>query len=308
MRYLTNQDLGANPRVNQWSNGTDPAKELNRLMELRRVALSRFGENAIKRDMPMAQIEEVLVPLYLHHRYQVEAAADALGGMHYIYAMRGDGRVPVTMATAAEQRATLTALMATLSPAALALPEALLRKIPPRPSGYGRTRELFPRYTGLMFDAITPAVVAADLVTSFVAHARPRGAPRRAEGARPVVAGARGCDRRPVCGELRSSVAHALRSGGAARRRECRRRGADHARVECPDAAGAGDRDDAAAAAGDDTRARDSREARLARPVGAIAQASSLAAAIKRFLERPAAVAPRLTSPDAPPGAPLGRS
>ena len=77
------------------------------MMEVRRVALSRFGENAIKRGEPLATIEEVLVPLYLHHRYQVEAAASVLGGQHYIYAMRGDGRVPFTRATAAEQQAAL---------------------------------------------------------------------------------------------------------------------------------------------------------------------------------------------------------
>ena len=50
------------------------------MMAIRRAALSRFGEQAIKRDEPMATIEEVLVPLYLHHRYQVEAAASTVGG------------------------------------------------------------------------------------------------------------------------------------------------------------------------------------------------------------------------------------
>ena len=78
---MTNQDMDANPRVDQWSNGTDPAAELKRMMEIRRVALARFGEQAIKRGEPMAMIEEVLVPLYLHHRYQVEAAASAVGGI-----------------------------------------------------------------------------------------------------------------------------------------------------------------------------------------------------------------------------------
>ncbi len=92
--YLTNQDIDANPRVDQWSNGTDAAAELTRMMEVRRVALSRFGENAIKLGEPLATMEEVLLPLYLHHRYQVEAAASVLGGQHYIYAMRGDGREP----------------------------------------------------------------------------------------------------------------------------------------------------------------------------------------------------------------------
>ena len=57
----------------------------------------------------MATIEEVLVPLYLHHRYQVEAAASSLGGIYYIYAMRGDGREPVRLASgggAARRRST----------------------------------------------------------------------------------------------------------------------------------------------------------------------------------------------------------
>jgi len=159
--YLTNQDIEANPRVDQWSNGTDAAAELTRMMEVRRVALSRFGENTIKLGEPMATMEEVFLPLYLHHRYQVEAAASVLGGQHYVYAMRGDGRVPYTWATAAQQRAALSALAETIKPSALVLPDAVLKRLPPRPDGYDMTRELFPRYTGMTFDVITPAVVAA---------------------------------------------------------------------------------------------------------------------------------------------------
>ena len=164
--YLSNQDMSANPKVDQWSNGNDPAAELNRMMRVRRVALDRFGERAIKTGMPLATMEEVLVPLYMHHRFQVTAAASALGGMHYIYGMRGDGRVPVRPVPASEQNAALDALLATLDPEELAIPKSVLEKIPPRPPGYRRTRELFPRYTGLMFDAITPAMVAADHTVS----------------------------------------------------------------------------------------------------------------------------------------------
>ena len=120
--YLTNQDLDAHPRVHQWANGTDPAAELERMLEVRRVALDQFGERAIRRDVPMATIEEALVPLYLHHRYQVDAAASALGGMHYIYAMRGDGREPVRAVPASEQRAALDALMSTINPSVLQFP------------------------------------------------------------------------------------------------------------------------------------------------------------------------------------------
>jgi hypothetical protein len=131
---------------------------------VRRAALARFGERVIKRGVPLATMEETLVPLYLHHRYQVDAAASAVGGLRYIYALRGDGRRPVEPVSGAAQRAALRALMATLAPGELALPESLLRVLPPRPMGYGRTRELFPRNTGLAFDAITPATAAAGLV------------------------------------------------------------------------------------------------------------------------------------------------
>ena len=166
LRFLTNQDIQVHPHADWWSNGTDPAAELVRMLEVRRAALARFGENVIRRGRPMATIEEALVPLYLHHRYQVEAAASVLGGLRYGYAMRGDGRPTARPASAAEQQAALEALMRTLDPAQLRLPESVLQAIPPRPSGYGPHRELFPRYTGSTFDAISPAVVAADHTVS----------------------------------------------------------------------------------------------------------------------------------------------
>ena len=162
VRYLTNQDLTAHPRVHQWANGADPAVELNRMMDVRRVALDRFGERAIRNGMPMALMEEVLVPLYLHHRYQVEATASALGGQDYIYALRGDSRTPFTRVPAAAQEAALEALLRTLEPAELVLPPSVVNGLPPRPTGFGSNRELFPRFTGSTFDVLTPAMVAAD--------------------------------------------------------------------------------------------------------------------------------------------------
>ncbi len=163
VRFLTNQDMEAHPRADWWSNGTDPAAELLRMLEVRRSALARFGENALRRGRPMATIEEALVPLYLHHRYQVEAAASVLGGQHYVYAMRGDGRVPLRRASAPEQVAALEALLRTLDPKELTLPAPVLSAIPPRPEGYDPHRELFPRYTGPTFDAVSPAVAAAGI-------------------------------------------------------------------------------------------------------------------------------------------------
>jgi hypothetical protein len=306
IKYMTNQDMGAHARVNQWSNGTNAGAELTRMLAVRQAALSRFGENAIKRGMPMATIEEVLVPLYLHHRYQVEAAANVVGGMHYIYAMRGDGRDPVRMASASEQRSALNALIASLSPATLALPTDLLKKIPPRPSGYGRTRELFPRYTGLMFDAISPAVTAADHVVGFLLApdraarlveqkaidptlpglddvidaliAGTFGAPTRS----PYEAEVKRAIERVVIDELMDLAANAPMSQvRAVATLKLQRRGTELARTVT-----------GAVATGIENE---------------VAQANLLVADINRFLTRPAnPVATRFPAPIAPPGAPIG--
>jgi hypothetical protein len=168
LRYMTNQDTDANPKVDQWSNGVDQAAELNRIMKIRRAALDRFDETVIRKDQPMATMEEALVPIYMYHRYSVEAAASALGGLDYIYAVRGDGRTPVKPASGELQRSALEALAATLAPSELALPKNALAKIPPRPPGWGRHRELFARYTGDPFDPISPAAIAADVTIGFV--------------------------------------------------------------------------------------------------------------------------------------------
>ncbi len=168
LRYLTNQDIDVNPRADQWANGTNAGAELDSIMAIRRAALRTFGVNAITRGTPLAQIEEALVPLYMYQRYQVEAAASVLGGMHYTYTLRGDERPAFRRASAAEQHAALSALMRVLAPPALALPDSLLQVIPPRPEGFDMTRELFPRNTGMVFDAVTPAVVAAEQVVGMI--------------------------------------------------------------------------------------------------------------------------------------------
>src|SRR3972149_5760376 len=82
--------------------------------------------------------------------------------------MRGDGRQPFRPVPAVEQHAALEALMRTLSPSELVIPETILKNLPPRPSGYPHHRELFPRNTGMAFDPITPAVVASELTVSAI--------------------------------------------------------------------------------------------------------------------------------------------
>jgi Met-zincin/Domain of unknown function (DUF5117) len=170
--FITDEDarpLGsAHPHAHLWDNGTDPAVELNRVLEIRRAALARFGPDAIQEGMPLAQLEDTLVPLYLFHRYQTEAASKEIGGLDYRYNVRGDGQMLPKIVSPADQRAALDAVLRTLSPTTLTLPDSILRYLPPRPPGLPRTEESFPSATGLTFDPVAAAESAADLTLALV--------------------------------------------------------------------------------------------------------------------------------------------
>ena len=172
LRYLTDQDArpagSSSSLAHLWDSGPNAVDELNRLMQVRAAALRRFGENNIRPGAPLATIEDSLVPVYLLHRYQVEAAAKFIGGMDYTFALRGDGETPTAIVPPAEQRRALRAVLATLAPSALALPEPLLRSIPPRPPEYERGREQFKIHTSPAFDALAPAEAAAQHTLEFL--------------------------------------------------------------------------------------------------------------------------------------------
>jgi hypothetical protein len=157
---------GAHPHAHLWDNGTDPADELNRVMGIRAAALARFGENCIRNGTPIAQLEDTLVPLYLMHRYQTEAAVKEIGGLDYRFQLRGDGQMNPEIVAPAEQNKAIKAVLATLAPEALTLPESLLKILPPRPTGLPREKESFPSETGLTFDPVAAAESAADLTLS----------------------------------------------------------------------------------------------------------------------------------------------
>jgi len=165
--FISDEDArpfsSASPHTHLWDNGTDAADELERILTIRTAALNRFGENAIKEGAPLAQLEDTLVPLYLLHRYQTEAAIKIIGGLDYRYSLRGDGQLMPEIVAPAEQKKALDAVLKTLSPETLTIPESLLKILPPRPMGLARTQESFPSETGLTFDPVAAAESAADL-------------------------------------------------------------------------------------------------------------------------------------------------
>ena len=172
LMYLTDQDArpagSSSSMAHLWDNGRNAVDELGNVMKVRAAALRRFGENNIRAGAPLATIEEVLVPIYMYHRYQVEAAAKVIGGQDYTFSLKGKGDSAPQIVAPEEQRRALAAVLETLKPDALAVPESLLRLLPPRPSGYPRTREDFRIRTEPVFDALAPAEAVADHVSGFL--------------------------------------------------------------------------------------------------------------------------------------------
>jgi len=157
------------PYSTQWDNGADPIAGLENVMAVRRVALDRFGLSNIAVGAPVSDLRRVLVPIYLFHRYQVDAAAKMIGGVDYSYAVRGDGHEAATPIAAATQRRALAALLKTVSPAELDLPDKLIDLLSDGQSGTTDRQfelEVFPSMGGPVFDMPGVATTAADLTLS----------------------------------------------------------------------------------------------------------------------------------------------
>jgi hypothetical protein len=170
--YLTDQDarpLGsASPIAHLWDTGSNDLDGLQQVMAVRQAALKNLSENAIREHTPMAILEDVLVPVYLYHRYQVSAVAKSIGGLNYSFDLRGPNRKDPEIVPAAQQRQALHAILKTLSPQALAVPQPLLNIIPPRPPEYPGSKENFARRTSPAFDSLAPAEAAAEIVLQLL--------------------------------------------------------------------------------------------------------------------------------------------
>lgn len=172
LRYITDQDArpkgGANPHAHLWDNGANPVTELNRILDVRAKALENFGKNSIPKGEPMATLENVLAPLYLAHRYQVESVVKIVGGLSYEYAMNGDDQPEIRYISAKVQDLALAGLLNTIQPEVLTLPDEIIKLIPPMPPGYNRGRENFGSTNGMTFDYLSAAESAAQHTISLL--------------------------------------------------------------------------------------------------------------------------------------------
>ena len=161
MSHRNNNFIGAgHPYASVWDNGSNLVDHLEHELRVREIGLARFGTDVIRSGEPHSTLELVLLPLYMHHRFQLRAAVQSLGGADYRYAVRGDGQLPFRIVDGEEQRGALETVLSTLAVDFLALPESVVRMIPPPAYRHGGG-EVFPGYTELLFDPFAVAEAAA---------------------------------------------------------------------------------------------------------------------------------------------------
>lgn len=171
LRYVSDEDARgadtAHPLGAVWDNGDDPVAELSHVMAVRKIALDRFGLRNLPKGASVADLRRVIAPIYIFHRYQVDAAAKLVGGVDFTYAAEGDGREASKPVTAARQVAAIDALLKTLDPAALDLSDKTLDVLTVGQSqSTDHAYEIETFGDGPVFDLPAASEVAADLVWS----------------------------------------------------------------------------------------------------------------------------------------------
>ena len=173
-RFISDQDArpagGAHAYAHLWDNGSNVSEELDNVMAIRKDAIAKFSKDNIKTNQPYSVLEDVFVPLYFFHRYQLEAVSKVIGGLEYTYAIKGDGNTIVKRINGKDERKALSSVLNTLDVEEIAIPRNLLNLFPPRAMGYGRSRESFKSKTGVAFDPYGAVETASNTTLYFLLH------------------------------------------------------------------------------------------------------------------------------------------
>lgn len=172
MRYVSDADArepgDAEPDALLWDTGTDALQALEDVMAVRRKALDAFSTGVLPPDRQAGELEARLVPVYLLHRYQLEAVARLLGGAHYGYSLAGEREAGTRAVAASSQHAALERLVALLGAEQLVLPTGVLDLMTPPATEYVRTREYFTTRTAPLFDPMSAVEAATAQVLQFL--------------------------------------------------------------------------------------------------------------------------------------------
>jgi hypothetical protein len=155
-----------------WDNGANPLAEYDHLLKVRDIALANMGLNTIASGNSLSSLENALVPVYLLHRYQLEAVAKQVGGVHYFYENKGDLDKPmgVKLVPSETQVEAMMRLIDASSAEVLKMPQRLLSLITPPIFAEAETREQFNGRLGRVFDPISAAESAAAFSLELLLH------------------------------------------------------------------------------------------------------------------------------------------
>jgi len=154
-----------------WDNGRDAVTELQQMIKIRAAALKKFGAANLKQGRPWSDLQEILVPLYYFHRYQLTAAAKWIGGLKYDYSVKRNNQpARQTVMSGEDQARALKVVLSTLTPDFLKLSADLQSMLLPKASEYRRTRESVNGSTGVAFDVMALAEASAQHSLSVILH------------------------------------------------------------------------------------------------------------------------------------------
>ena len=167
LRFVADQDSrpvsSGHPAGALWDDAAEPVSELKRIMDVRRVALQRFGHGSIPAGESLAGLRRAFVPIWLLDRYQVEAVSKSLGGVDFPYSLAGEN-LEARPVPGAQQWAALYALLDTLKPDELTVPAHLQ---PLLSVGFGGNDdrqteiEIIPTAGGPVFDPLEATEIGA---------------------------------------------------------------------------------------------------------------------------------------------------
>lgn len=135
--YISDRHARSNnsghPYAHLWDNGANATDGLIEAIEVRNHALARFSPHVMEADWPLPAIRDAFPPIYLYHRYQVEAAAALLGAVDFAYEINQTGVTGLQPYDAEQQRRALQVLTGTLESDFLDIPEHILAILTPSP-------------------------------------------------------------------------------------------------------------------------------------------------------------------------------
>jgi len=174
--YISDADArsvgDAHAYASLWDNGADAVLELKKMLSIREVALNNFGVSNLKDGRNWSDLEEILVPVYYFHRFQIQAVAKWIGGVDYDYASKGGNQQTpdFSVVPGDKQRRALELMLQTLKPEFLEIRPEIAALVLPKATNTYRTRESVNGKTGATLDQLVLASASAQHTLNAIFH------------------------------------------------------------------------------------------------------------------------------------------